>query len=203
MLLLLLLLWLLLLLLYLNKLNFGCLHLFFLFRYIGGSETTTWVSSSIRTRHEETSNFFPQFLFSFFDENNSGRWWWSFWNRSEWKDFEWKMSDYDHQDRQHHRGPADIHWLQPTDPLDGHVNNTEPDYQVRLQRAQTYTSDLTVRFCVAFLALHFWVAFLPCVLALHFCLAFLHSVCLGLWKFSRLWFWGSVCSGLKAAETQG
>ena len=41
------------------------------------------------------------------------------------------MYDYDHHERPQNRGPGGLSWIHPTDSLDGHVNNTDPDYQVR------------------------------------------------------------------------
>ena len=41
-----------------------------------------------------------------------------------------KMYDYDNADKVH-RGPPGIKWLEPTDSLEGHLNSTDPDFQVR------------------------------------------------------------------------
>jgi hypothetical protein len=42
-----------------------------------------------------------------------------------------QMYDYDHQEKTH-RGPPGVKWLEPTDSLDGYLNGTDPEHQVRL-----------------------------------------------------------------------
>ncbi len=42
------------------------------------------------------------------------------------------MYDYTDHGEKVHRGPPGVKWLEPTDSLEGHINNTDLDYQVNL-----------------------------------------------------------------------
>ena len=50
------------------------------------------------------------------------------------------MYDYTDHGEKVHRGPPGVKWLEPTDSLEGHLNNTDLDYQVSLSETVFYGS---------------------------------------------------------------